>query len=107
MAKKIPTEKMTKSQIVAFIAEETTLQRKQVSSVFGALQELVKVQLGKKGPGEFALLPGLVKAKVRVKPAVKAGKWINPFTKQEEMRKAKPARRTVRLTALKALKDVL
>ncbi|NMC68461.1 MAG: DNA-binding protein [Myxococcales bacterium] len=99
--------KMTKSQIVTLIAKDTGLTRKNVNAVFDALQGLAKSQLGKKGPGEFTILPGMVKARVRVKPAVKAGKWFNPFTKREEVRKAKPARRTVRLTALKGLKGVL
>lgn len=99
--------KMTKSQIVTLIAKDTGLTRKNVNAVFNALQGLAKSQLGKKGPGEFTILPGMVKARVKVKPAVKAGKWFNPFTKREEVRKAKPARRTVRLTALKGLKGVL
>jgi nucleoid DNA-binding protein len=99
--------KMTKSQIVTEISKDTGLTRKNVNAVFEALQCLAKDQLGKKGPGEFTILPGLIKARVRVKPAIKAGKWFNPFTKREEIRKAKPARRTVRLTALKGLKAVL
>jgi nucleoid DNA-binding protein len=99
--------KMTKSQIVTEIAKETGLARKHVNAVFSAIQNLAKDQLGKKGPGEFTILPGMIKARVRVKPAIKAGKWFNPFTKREEVRKAKPSRRTVRLTALKGLKQVL
>ena len=100
-------KKMTKGQIVTHLAEQTGLMRKQVSALFDVLANLAKKELGKKGPGEFAILPGMVKAKVRTKAAVKAGKWINPFTKQEEIRKAKPARRVVRLAALKNLKGVV
>ncbi|MBN1769836.1 MAG: HU family DNA-binding protein [Deltaproteobacteria bacterium] len=99
--------KMTKSQIVTMIAKDTGLTRRNVNAVFDCLQGLAKSQLGKKGPGEFTILPGMIKARVKVKPAVKAGKWFNPFTKREEVRKAKPSRRTVRLTALKGLKGVL
>ena len=40
------------------------------------------------------------------KPAVAARKGINPFTKQEQMFKAKPARRVIKVRALKALKDM-
>jgi nucleoid DNA-binding protein len=98
---------MTKSQIVTHIAEETGVSRRLVAAVFDVLGTLAKKELGKKGPGEFAILPGMVKAKVRVKAAVKAGKWMNPFTKQEEIRKAKPAKRVVRLAALKALKGIV
>jgi len=100
-------KKMTKSQIVKLIAEKTGLSRKLVAAVFDTLGELAKKELGRKGPGEFAILPGMAKAKVRTRAAVPAGKWINPFTKQEEMRKAKPARRVVRFAALKALKDAV
>ena len=99
--------KMTKSQIVAQIAEKTGVSRKLVAAVFDALGELAVKELGKKGPGEFAILPGFVKAKVRTKVAVPAGKWINPFTKKEEVRKAKPARRIVRFSANKALKEAV
>ena len=100
-------KKMTKSQIVTYIAEKTGLSRKLVATVFDTLGELAVKELGKKGPGEFAILPGMVKAKVRTRAAVPAGKWINPFTKQEEVRKAKPARRVVRFSANKALKDAV
>jgi hypothetical protein len=51
-------------------------------------------------------LPGLLKIMVILKPAVKARKGINPFTKQEQMFKAKPARKVVKVRALKALKDM-
>ncbi len=100
-------KKMTKSQIVTHIAEKTGLSRKLVNAVFDTLGELAVKELGKKGPGEFAILPGLVKAKVRTRAAVPAGKWINPFTKKEEVRKAKPARRVVRFSANKALKEAV
>ena len=49
-------------------------------------------------------LPGLLKIKVVRKPAIPARTGINPFTKQETMFKAKPARNVVKLQALKSLK---
>jgi nucleoid DNA-binding protein len=52
-------------------------------------------------------LPGLAKVKVVKKPATKARKGINPFTKEEVMFKAKPARKVVKVLALKALKDIV
>jgi nucleoid DNA-binding protein len=39
------------------------------------------------------------------KPATKARKGINPFTKEEQMFKAKPARKVIKVRPLKALKD--
>jgi nucleoid DNA-binding protein len=102
MAAKAPT----KSEILAGIATTTQLSRKQVSSVFDALADAVKAGVGKKGPGIF-VVPGLLKITVIQKPATKAHKGINPFTKQEQMFKAKPARKVVKIRALKALKDMV
>jgi len=95
----------TKSEVLASIAQATELSRKQVAAVLEALAGEVKAAVGKKGPGVFAV-PGLMKILVVQKPAVPARKGINPFTKQEQMFKAKPARRVVKIRALKALKDM-
>ena len=95
----------TKSEILAKIAAATELSRKQVAGVFDALAGQIKVALGKKGPGLF-VVPGLMKLVVVQKPAVPARKGINPFTKQEQMCKAKPARKVVKVRPLKALKDM-
>ena len=94
----------TKSEILANIAQATELSRKQVSSVFESLSEQIKFAVGKKGPGIFAV-PGLMKIIVINKPATKARKGINPFTKEEQMFKAKPARKVIKVRPLKALKD--
>ena len=96
---------LSKSEIITAIAENTGLARKQVNSVFAALSEQVGSAVGKKGPGVFAL-PGLVKIKVIQKPATKARKGINPFTKEECVFKAKPARKVIKVRPLKALKDM-
>ena len=95
----------TKSEILKNIAEKTELSRKQVASVFDALACQIKCAVGKKGPGIFTV-PGLMKVIVVNKPAVAARKGINPFTKLEQMFAAKPARRVVKIRALKALKDM-
>ncbi len=97
---------ITKSETLAKIAEATGLSRKQVAAVFDELATLIDQNLGKKGPGVFAL-PGLVKLKVVRKPARPARKGINPFTKQEQMFKAKPARNVVKAVPFKALKDMV
>jgi nucleoid DNA-binding protein len=96
---------LSKSEIITAIAENTGLARKQVNSVFAALSEQIGSAVGKKGPGVFAL-PGLVKIKVIQKPATKARKGINPFTKEECVFKAKPARKVIKVRPLKALKDM-
>jgi len=97
---------LTKSEILTSIAETTGLSRKDVASVFDALSGLIKTNVGKKGPGLF-VVPGLMKIMVVQKPATKAHKGINPFTKQEQMFAAKPARRVIRVRPLKALKEMV
>ena len=96
----------TKSEILTAVATATELSRKQVSGVLDALTEQIGRAVGKKGPGVFAI-PGLMKITVINKPATKARKGINPFTKEEVMFKAKPARRVVKVRPLKALKDMV
>ena len=96
----------TKGEIITSIAGTTSLARKQVASVFEALSGLIGKNVGKKGPGLF-VVPGLMKISVVQKPAVPARKGINPFTKQEQMFKAKPARKVVKIRALKAVKDMV
>jgi DNA-binding protein HU-beta len=44
---------------------------------------------------------------VQHKPATKPRKGVNPFTGQEMMFKAKPARNVVRIRPLKSLKDMV
>jgi nucleoid DNA-binding protein len=95
----------TKSEILTNLSTTTGLSRKEVASVLDGLAEQIKAAVGKKGPGIFAV-PGLMKITVIQKPAVKARKGINPFTKLEQMFKAKPARKVIKVRPLKALKDM-
>ncbi len=79
----------TKAEIFAKLAESSGLSKKQITTVFDHLSELIKSELGKKGPGLF-VVPGLLKLKVVRKPATKAGQRLNPFTKQMMNVPAKP-----------------
>lgn len=99
------TEVMTKSQMLNHIAESTEVSRKDVAAVIDELTSLIDRHVKKKAVGEFKL-PGLLKIKVVKKPAVKARKGVNPFTGEEMMFKAKPARNVVKVLPLKALKDM-
>ena len=62
-------------------------------------------QLAKKGPGVF-VLPGLVKIRLVHKPATKARKGINPFTKEEVDVQGEAGRKLVKAQPLKGLKDM-
>ena len=101
-----PKKPMTKTEILAALAEDTGLSRKEVASVIGGLGTLIGKNLGKRGPGVFNI-PGLMKVKVVRKPATKARKGINPFTKEPTVFKAKPARNVVKILPLKGLKDMV
>lgn len=105
-AAKAPAKAMSKSEVISGIAESTNLTKKQVSSVFDALSGQIKKSLGRSGPGSY-IIPGLMKVGVVRKPATKARKGINPFTGEETMFKAKPARNVVKIRPLKNLKDMV
>jgi nucleoid DNA-binding protein len=103
-AEKSASKSATKGEVYTKLATKTGLTKKQVSSVFEALTELIGSELGKKGPGLFQI-PGLLKLKVVRKPATKAKTGINPFTKEPMTYKAKPARNVVKALPLKILKE--
>ncbi|WP_373090967.1 HU family DNA-binding protein [Zhongshania sp.] len=98
------SEKMTKTQILTEIAENTNLSRKQVGDVMAELEILIERSIKKRALGEFTI-PGLMKITTVKKPATKARKGINPFTGEETMFKAKPASVAVKVRPLKKLKD--
>ena len=99
-------KRLTKSQVISELAELTELDKKSVSRVFEGLSEVIKKQLGSRGPGEF-VLPGLLKLKAVKKPATKDRPGKNPFTGEAMTIKGKPASKKIRATALKALKDLI
>lgn len=96
----------TKSEIFSAIADDTGLSKKEVAAVFESLNGQIKKNVGRRGPGLFTV-PGLMKIKVIKKPATKARKGINPFTGEETVFKAKPARKAVKVLPLKGLKDMV
>jgi nucleoid DNA-binding protein len=97
---------LTKSAVYSELAERTGLSKKEVTGVMDALTDLIGEQVGKKGPGTFNV-PGLMKITITHKPATKARKGKNPFTGEETMFKAKPARNVVKVRPLKGLKDMV
>lgn len=99
------TAKQTKSQIITAIAESTGVARKDVGAVFSTMATMVEAHMKKNGSGEFTIPEVGVKIRRHKKPATKTRKMISPFTGEEITVKAKPARNTVKLTALKGLKE--
>ncbi|GJM06926.1 MAG: hypothetical protein DHS20C10_06600 [marine bacterium B5-7] len=95
----------SKSMMLAEITEFVGISRKEGAAFLEAMSSLIGRHIHKRGVGRF-VLPGLLKIEVKVKPATKARKGINPFTGEEMMFKAKPARRVVKIRPLKNLKEM-
>lgn len=96
----------SKSDVFATIAQHAGVHRRDVAAVFHALGSLIKADLSKSGAGVFKV-PGMMRITVTRKPATKARMGINPFTKEEVMFKAKPARNVVRVRPLRGLKEMV
>lgn len=95
----------TKGTLLTTLSERTGLSRKEVGAVLTELTTIVEGHVKRTGPGKFTL-PGILKMTVKNVAAKKARKGINPFTGEPTTFKAKPASRKVRITALKALKEM-
>jgi len=103
-----PTSKkpMTKTEMIVVLAESTGLTKNQVVSLFDELAKLIKKELGEEGAG-LINISNLLKIKVVRKPATPERKGINPFTKEETVFKAKPAKNVVKVVPLRGLKELV
>ena len=95
---------LSKSQLIERIANGCSLSKRDVKNVMDTMVDVGHKELKKNG---LFLVPGFAKFVVVKKPATKARKGINPFTKEEMMFKAKPARKIVRARPVKAAKDAV
>ena len=97
-------EALSKSGLVAHLAEASGVIAKDVRAILGALEATVAASVHKKGAGSFTL-PGLLKISAVSVPAKPKRKGVNPFTKEEQWFAAKPATTKVKVRPLKKLKD--
>merc|ERR1711970_401442 len=95
---------MTQTGVFQSVAETTGLKTKEVKGVVDALMGVAVEQVKKSGSFELA---GMLNMKLKNKPATKAKKGVNPFTKEPCVFKAKPASKTVRCLPMKKLKEML
>merc|ERR1719498_2030170 len=95
---------MTASAAYESVAESTGLKRKDVKGAVEGLMEVAAAELKKNGTFKVA---GMLKLKLKKKPATPARKGVNPFTKEPCVFKAKPASKTVRALAMKKLKEMV
>jgi DNA-binding protein HU-beta len=97
---------LTKSELIQKIADQhsSEISRKDVKTVLESLADIGYKELKKTGA---FLVPGFAKFVVIKKPATKARKGINPFTKEPTVFKAKPARKIIKARPVKAAKDAV
>merc|ERR1712054_90123 len=95
---------LTQSAVYSSVAETTGLKRKQVKGVVEGIMGVASEQLKKNGTFKFA---GMLNMKQKKKPATPARMGVNPFTKEPCVFKAKPASKTVRVLAMKKLKEAI
>merc|ERR1712207_92072 len=100
MAPMMGSTVMTKSALLAAIAENCEVKRGVASKALSTLASIAAAETKKNG--KF-VVPGLVTIKTRKKPATKAGK--REMFGKVVLVKAKPAKTVVKAFAAKALKD--
>lgn len=104
MAKK-SVKPLSKTEILNALAEATGQSRKEVGATLEALEALISSNITK-GPGIFSL-PGLLKIEVKTRPATKERMGRNPATGEPRLIPAKPAKKVVKVRALKKLKELI
>ena len=92
---------MNKSELISELSEETTYSKKDITRVIDSLTRIIGRTLKK---GEKVAITGFGSFWLSNRPARKG---INPFTGEETMFKAKPARNVVKVKPLKKLKDMV
>jgi DNA-binding protein HU-beta len=102
----MPKGPLSKSDLIQILVDKhaTNLSRKDVKGIIEAMANIGYAELKKNG---VFVIPGLVRLVVIKKPATKARKGINPFTKEPTIFKAKPARKVIKGRPVKAAKDAV
>ncbi|MHB1991386.1 HU family DNA-binding protein [Metallibacterium scheffleri] len=95
---------LSKSALIAHLAEQASVEAKHVKAVLAALEHTVLGAVHKRGAGNFTL-PGLFKINAVHVPAKPKRKGKNPFTGEDQVFAAKPATVKVKVRPLKKLKD--
>jgi nucleoid DNA-binding protein len=94
---------LTKSAFLDQLSGATGCDKKTCSRLLDALAEIVKEELATSGE---VTIPGITKLKAKATPAKKTRIGMNPFTKQMQEFKSKPASMKVKSFAVKNIRDV-
>merc|ERR1719473_1474487 len=95
---------MTAAGAYSSVAESTGLKPKDVKGAVEGLMALAAAQVKKDGSFKVG---GMLNLKLKVRPASKARKGVNPFTKEPCVFKARPASKTVKVYPMKQLKEAV
>jgi nucleoid DNA-binding protein len=95
----------TQSELFAVLSDATGVPRRKVKQILDTLAQVLAADLSK-GPGELRL-GSIAKFTVKRLPATPERRGLNPFTKEETVFKAKPARKVVKVRPLKGLKSMV
>merc|ERR1739845_249088 len=96
--------KMTATAVYQSVSETTALKTKDVKAAVEAMMDVAAEELKKTGSFKFA---GMLNLKLKKKAASPARKGVKPFTKEPCVFKAKPASKTVKVFAMKKLKEAV
>merc|ERR1719326_1857965 len=100
--KKGGSKYLSKSQVYEALVHKSEVDKKVVKRVMENFVDLLQDELRKK---KMFMLHGVAKFVVKHRPARKAKKGINPFTREPCVFKARPACKLVRARVAKACKD--
>ena len=105
--KSVTREKQTRLEVLQTLAENTNLPKVQIEKVFLELVKLIESHLTPKGSGEFSIPFTGIKIKRIKKKASKARKMFSPLIGEEVEIAGKSARNSVKVLALKTLKEMV
>merc|ERR1711879_1023085 len=95
---------MTASAAYSSVAETLGLKPKDAKAAIEGLFAVAADELKKNSSFKLA---GMLKVKLKKKPATPARKGVNPFTKGPCVFKAKPASKTVKVFPMKKFKEMV
>ncbi len=95
---------LTKSQFVAEIAKDSEQTNALIKRVMESFERVIEAELRAERP---VSVNGLFKIKIKHKPKTEARMGTNPQTGEPMQYKAKPAKKVVRISALKKLKEMV
>merc|ERR1712014_190517 len=95
---------MTATAAYKSVAEASGLKTSEVKGAMEGLMAIAGEELKKTGSFKIA---GMLNLKLKTKKATPARKGVTPFTKEPCVFKAKPASKTVKVYAMKKLKEAI